>query len=356
MTYVCETPTTAARLGPDATAGSNSDLRSSTAVASPKLCAAKGRSGRYRMLSGPGSLGFRRLTRVPKRITVFGSILILASGIGHILRHPAGDSGESAQIVTNLVDGRATPELVPKGFEDEMGYRPVWAEGTLVNPRGACSTPGGVGPDSFETACRVHDFGYDMLRYAESRGTRMGPWARFDLDRHLYGDLLRVCEKATCRATATVYYAAVTLNSIRQGYVAPTEEPTVPWAAAAVGVVCLATAPIDRFRLKQQRTMDRVAEHYPDALRNDASIHALTGRSTGGLSPGPFGGGLAQLPLNLPGECYVVSCGRHSYFWSPSLFTTWPSPSLAGQLPVRPHRGHGSGSFGLLFRLTTRRA
>ncbi len=94
----------------------------------------------------------------------------------------------------------------------------------------------------------MHDFGYDILRYAERRGTRVGPWARFDLDRHLYGDLLKVCDSATCRATATVYYAAVTLNSIRQGYVAPTDEPTVPWAAAAVGVVGLATAPIERFR------------------------------------------------------------------------------------------------------------
>lgn len=304
MTYVCETPTTAARLGPDATAGRNSDLRSSTAVASPKLFAVKGRLGRYRMLSGPGALGFRRLTRVPKRITVFGSILILASGIGHILRHPAGDSGETAQVVTNLVDGRATPELVPKGFEDEMGYRPVWAEGTLVNPRGACSTPGGVGPDSFETACRVHDFGYDMLRYAESRGTRMGPWARFDLDRHLYGDLLRVCEKATCRATATLYYAAVTLNSMRQGYVAPTEEPTVPWAAAAVGVVCLATAPIDRFRLKQQRTMDRVAEQYPDVFLSGTtppSMRSPVGQSVG-YRLGRFGGGLAPFRLTSRGN------------------------------------------------------
>jgi len=243
---VCETPTKA-RFERDATTDSSSGWLSSAVVAGSKFIAAKRRPGKHHVLP----LRFRHLTRVPKRITLFGSILILASGIGHIWRHPVGDSGEAAQIVTDLVDGRATLELVPDSFADELGYRPVWAEGTLAHPLGACSTPGGVGPDSFETACRVHDFGYDVLRYAERRGARIGPWARFDLDRHLYGDLLRVCDTATCRATATVYYAAVTLNSIRQGYVAPTDEPTVPWAAAAAGVVGLATAPIERLKLNR---------------------------------------------------------------------------------------------------------
>lgn len=232
----------------DATSDNSSGWRSSVAVAGSKVCADKRCPGRYRVLSTPR---IRRLIRVPKRITLFGSIVILASGIGHVWRHPVGDSGESAQIVTDLVDGRATLELVPDSFADELGYRPVWAKGTLVHPRGACSTPGGVGPDSFETACRVHDFGYDILRYAERRGSRIGPWARFDLDRHLYGDLWKVCDTATCRATATLYYAAVTLNSIRQGYVAPTDEPAVPWAAAAAGVVGLATAPIERLKLNR---------------------------------------------------------------------------------------------------------
>ena len=251
MTHLCKTKTTKARFGRDATTDGKAVRESSAAVAGSKVFADKGCSGRNSVLLCLSIPRIRRLTRVPKRVTLFGSIVILASGIGHIWRHPVGDSSESRQIVTSLVEGQATLELLPEGFEDELGYRPIWAEGTLVHPRGACSTPGGVGPDSFETACRVHDFGYDILRYAERRGTRIGPWARFDLDRHLYGDLLRVCDTATCRATATLYYAGVTLNSIRQGYVAPTDEPTVPWAAAAVGVVGLAAAPIERFTRKQ---------------------------------------------------------------------------------------------------------
>jgi hypothetical protein len=185
-------------------------------------------------------------------LATFGFIVISASGIGHALLHPVeDDSGQSAQVVTSLIDGGATLDIVPEGFEDELGYRPVVAAGALVNPKGACSTPGGVGPDSFTDACRVHDFGYDILRYAEGTGTRVGPWARFDLDRRLYADLLSACDTVTCEATATVYYTAVTLNSIRQGYVAPTEEPTVPWAITAVGVVGLATAPTRRHKWKQ---------------------------------------------------------------------------------------------------------
>jgi hypothetical protein len=251
MTRVSRTPTTSSRSRRDATSDSNSAGGSSPFVAGLSVLAFKECSGGYNLPSCSSTPKFRGLTRVPKRITMLGFIVIFASGIGHLIRHPAGNSGESAQIVTSLVAGRATPQLVPESFEDELGYRPVWAEGTLVHPRGACSTPGGVGPDSFEAACRVHDFGYDLLRYAERRGTRIGPWARFDLDRHLYDDLLRVCDSGSCRATATLYYAAVTLNSIRQGYVAPTDEPTVPWAAAAVGVVGLAAAPIERLKWKR---------------------------------------------------------------------------------------------------------
>jgi hypothetical protein len=221
----------------------------------------------------------RGLTRVPLRIAGFGFVVIFASGIGHVVRHPVDDSGDSARIVTSLIDGKATLELVPDSFEDDLGYRPVLAEGTLINPKGACSTPGGVGPDSFRTACRVHDFGYDILRYAEGRGTRVGPWARFDLDRRLYADLLIACDTVTCEATATVYYTAVTLNSIRQGYVAPTEEPTVPWAITAVGVVGLATAPTKRLKWKQP-TIDALRcrssrSRSPVALRSSPFVCSL---------------------------------------------------------------------------------
>ena len=57
--------------------------------------------------------------------------------------------------------------------------------------------------------------------------------------------MLETCETVTCLATASAYYTAVTANSIRQGYKAPTEEPTVPWLGVWLIVVGLAlTLPV----------------------------------------------------------------------------------------------------------------
>lgn len=187
-----------------------------------------------------------RPLRVVGRTVVFGSAAIVASGVGHALFHPVRDeSGEAARVVASMIHQRATLNMVPTSFDAELGYEPVVEVGVLLNPNGGCSTPGQIGPGSFTTACRTHDLGYDMLRFAEVTDARLGAWARLGLDRRLYRDLLRTCETVTCRATATVYFTAVTANSIRQGYVAPTAEPTMPWVGVALSVVGLAmvTAP-----------------------------------------------------------------------------------------------------------------
>lgn len=189
--------------------------------------------------------GLRPL-QVVGRTVVFGSAAIVASGVGHALFHPVRDeSRETARMVASMIHERATLDLVPTSFDAELGYEPVVEVGVPVNPNGGCSTPGQIGPGSFATACRTHDLGYDMLRFAEVTDARLGAWARLGLDRRLYGDLLRTCATVTCRATATVYFTAVTANSIRQGYVAPMAEPTMPWVGVALSVVGLAmvTAP-----------------------------------------------------------------------------------------------------------------
>ena len=178
------------------------------------------------------------------RVVVLGWIALITSGIGHTLFHPVRNpSPEAALTVASLGGGYSVLDTVPGTFEGELGYQPVAAGGTLLNPNGGCSTPGGIGPGSFDDACRVHDFGYDLLRYAERTDSRLGASARFQLDQHLYTDLLRVCTTVTCRATATAYYTGVTLNSIRQGYAAPTSEPIVPWTGLAVAVIGLGVIP-----------------------------------------------------------------------------------------------------------------
>jgi len=184
------------------------------------------------------------VTRILLRLGVIGCAALAISGIGHALFHPArNEPNDSASLVGLLTEERATLASVPTNFDSALGYQPIAVAGNLVDPEGGCSTPGQIGPESFDTACRTHDLGYDVLRLAEAEGDRLGAWARFDLDLLLYTDTLETCETFRCRATATSYYTAVTANSVRQGYRAPTEEPTLPWLAVVLVVLGLALIP-----------------------------------------------------------------------------------------------------------------
>lgn len=231
---------------------------------------------------------FRQLrsTRVVLRIAVAGIVLVIGSGVGHLLFKPArNDPSEAAETVSALIDGRATLATVPSAFGEELGYEPVPVAGSLVNPHGQCSTPGGVGPASFEEACRVHDFGYDVLRYADRQGTPLGPWARFEIDLRFYDDLLRTCETASCRATATAFYTAVTVNSIRQGYVAPTVEPTLPWAGAFLGVVAIGTTTANRGSLRSYGLLGSLLRCLLGLTFSDTCLEPDYGERPGSTKP-----------------------------------------------------------------------
>jgi hypothetical protein len=86
--------------------------------------------------------------------------------------------GPAAAAVTALVTAPAGQDplaAVPADFPSLMGYAPVpvrMADGTrrLTKPTGACSVPGGGAPFRFHQACKVHDYGYDLLRYAHATG------------------------------------------------------------------------------------------------------------------------------------------------------------------------------------------
>lgn len=227
----------------------SSRLRTAAVQASHAVPASRHRTIRIAESIGEHlrNVGFRRIVF---RVGVIGFLALVISGIGHSLLHPArNESNEAVRLVGLLTEEQATLSSVPTSFDSRLGYQPVAVAGNLVDPNGGCSTPGGIGPESFDTACRIHDLGYDVLRFAEDGGDRLGAWARFDLDLLLYADLLETCQDVMCRATATAYYTAVTANSIRQGYKAPTEEPTVPWLG--VGLIVLGSAlalPVDSLR------------------------------------------------------------------------------------------------------------
>ncbi|MCK0090959.1 hypothetical protein MWU77_09215 [Rhodococcus sp. F64268] len=163
----------------------------------------------------------------------------------------------------------------PDGFAEVMGYHPSiepgnTIDGVLTDPDGDCSSPVAL-PSDFEPACRSHDLGYDLLRYARDIGGELGPQARRDLDAHLQRNLNAACATGTSEATgdvtgasettgeateasevtgeatavveprcdvmAGIASAAVQINSWRQGYRLPESESPMPYLAAAGAAV-----------------------------------------------------------------------------------------------------------------------
>ena len=155
---------------------------------------------------------------------------------------------------------RGDPDAwLPDDFEQVIGYRPVVE--TLDDVRvaskadGGCSSPvGDLGNPPVGTACRAHDFGYDLLRYAAATGQPVDQSARQAIDRQFRIDMDRGCGDLDCRLLAGTYTAAVWVNSVREGW-----GPPIPSSARAaqtqavglsalVGLAGLATVGIRRPR------------------------------------------------------------------------------------------------------------
>ncbi|GIH11473.1 hypothetical protein Rhe02_95400 [Rhizocola hellebori] len=144
-------------------------------------------------------------------------LAVLAAGVAAALTVAAPPSSANA----TTFDLHAAPA----DFARVMGYTPAvgrLADGTqrMINPTGSCSVPGEGRPFDFAVACQAHDFGYDLLRYAQRKGQTLPGAARSQLDAQLTQDLHTQCHAdssaATCDATVTVFSAAVGFNSWRQ--------------------------------------------------------------------------------------------------------------------------------------------
>lgn len=153
----------------------------------------------------------------------------------------------SQQAVHALVE--ASPEhaaaRVPGTFAEDLGYTPRREHGTLVNPSGDCSSPVPL-PREFETACRSHDLGYDLLRHAEARDGTLPPAARQQLDQRFSEAAHRACRsrdstssRTSCRMWADIATGAVRLNSWRQHDLVPGREDAASIATGAAGVLAL---------------------------------------------------------------------------------------------------------------------
>ncbi|MFE7741945.1 hypothetical protein [Nocardia sp. NPDC057455] len=151
---------------------------------------------------------------------------------------PIESAQASAAVAELAAGGPEALTAIPADFVAFSGYRPSTMDGLLVNPRGDCSSPVTL-PAEFDTACKAHDLGYDLLRYADRRGEPLGPWARQALDATLDRQMHQACatrvdsfSRARCDAMASIANTAVDLNSRRQDYGAPVAEPLLGAAAA----------------------------------------------------------------------------------------------------------------------------
>jgi peptidoglycan/LPS O-acetylase OafA/YrhL len=280
-------------------------------------------------LEAPGRRGWPRFAAAVVLVLALG---LLPVRVGATPRPATGSTpdavaslvgfGPAAAAVTALVTAPAGQDglaAVPADFPVVMGYTPVpmrMADGTrrLAKPAGACSVPGGGAPFGFDQACKVHDYGYDLLRYAHATGQRLTPEARRQLDAMFARDLDARCRVrghdlagAGCRLVRGLFTAGVSFNSWRQHHGNPAEERLPGWVLG-LAIPVLAGPFLPRLR-RRRRTgrrgvpggLRRLAEatpagrdRYVDFLRV-ASIATVVlghwtitavGRSPDGLTTG----------------------------------------------------------------------
>ena len=155
---------------------------------------------------------------------------------------PAPDPA-AREAVAALLTGSATAAraAVPEDFADTLGYQPVLDGDSITNPSGSCSSPVAL-PRSFATVCRQHDYGYDLLRYAEAVGGRLPAGAREALDDQFEREAMRSCTAGAahdhCIRWAHIAAAFVRANSWRQHESVP--DPEDAWSVATAGAALLA--------------------------------------------------------------------------------------------------------------------
>jgi hypothetical protein len=152
------------------------------------------------------------------------------SGVQRTAQVGAAPAGDHGKLMHEYLTGARPP---PADFEQVMGYKPYPIQtkhGTrMQDPHGAASAPGKIGPDKeFDPAAKTHDYGYDMLRYYDRKGTPLGPEARKAADAlfredlfHYANDQKGVMDRWKFRSWAQIYATAVELNSKVQGYGPP---------------------------------------------------------------------------------------------------------------------------------------
>jgi hypothetical protein len=163
-------------------------------------------------------------------LTVGLLVVVALGGWGRQDQLVRPEEPQTAQaILAVTTDEPGAIAQIPADFPTVMGYRPsvVQIAGLLLPTRsnGSCSSPFGGTPYHFSAACRQHDLGYDLLRYANRKGEPLGPWARRAIDARFADQTMGRCHHLGCRMVAGFYTGGVWFNSWRQGYGTPVFEP-----------------------------------------------------------------------------------------------------------------------------------
>jgi hypothetical protein len=183
--------------------------------------------------------------------------------------HPETNGPESraaahaVAVFTGLTDGDLAT-AIPADFGDVMGYEPVVVAAPgrvpiLVKPAGDCSSAFGATTFDFDPACKHHDLGYDLLRYAARTGGELGPWARRAIDDQLAATMHEQCLAIdggpACRAVAWICEHAVRANSWRQGQGVPVSEQGAPYLVAGglIGAAFAGPPLAGRLRARSRR-------------------------------------------------------------------------------------------------------
>lgn len=150
--------------------------------------------------------------------------------------------------------GAAVAAALPADFTASTGVEVALRrapDGTVraVHAGGGCSTPWGDHPTRwhFGVACKAHDLGYDLLRYAQARGQPLEPALRGALDARLSADMHDRCAASpagsshACTLVAWLYQGGTVLNSWHQRWGPPVGKPQAPMLAgvAAIGLLLM---------------------------------------------------------------------------------------------------------------------
>ncbi|WP_458690017.1 hypothetical protein [Nocardia tengchongensis] len=226
---------------------------------------------------GPGGgailAGIRRYSALAGAATVACTVgVAFAPAAGAAISGPAAPQSSAATVgILESIAAQPDPAAIPGDFVAAAGYHPVVRAGMLIDPQGDCSSPVPL-PAEFDLACKSHDLGYDLLRYATAHGQPLGPWARQSVDAALEQRMHAACEsrdnavsRAQCQVMASIAATAVDLNSIRQDYGSPVYEPFFEHtgsgpspaflALAGIGLAAgIGTATIDLVRRRAGRS------------------------------------------------------------------------------------------------------